>query len=477
MIRDEISNGFGIRDPNPDGESPEIKRAALLTATLAAFITPFMGSSINIALPSLGNELSLDAIELGWVAMAYLLTAAMFLVPIGKLSDIYGRRRMFGGGILIYTLASLLAALAPTGGWLISARIVQGAGGAMIFGTRVAILTSVFPSTERGKVLGINIAAVYLGLSLGPFVGGLLTQNFGWRSIFLLNVGLGGAAAVVTFLKLRGEWREARGERFDLGGALIYSVMLVTLMAGFSRLPRMDGLWLILVSIAGGVIFIRRERRVPAPVLDMALFRGNPVFAFSNLAALINYSATYAVTFLLSLYLQYGQGLSPQRAGVILVAQPVVMTLFSPLAGRISDRVEPRRIASLGMAFTTFGLSLMACIHAETPLFWIILCLVIVGFGFALFSSPNTNAIMSSVDKKSYGVASATVATMRMLGQMFSMGIAMLLFAVIIGNVRITPDNLSSFLSSMRCAFILFGILCFIGIFASQARGPMRRKV
>lgn len=476
MNRDEVSNGFDKRDSSPEGESPEIKRAALLTATLAAFITPFMGSSINIALPRLGNELSMDAIELGWVAMAYLLTAAMFLVPIGKLSDIYGRRRIFGGGILIYTLASLLAALAPTGGWLIGARIVQGGGGAMIFGTRVAILTSVYPARERGKVLGINIAAVYLGLSLGPFVGGLLTQHFGWRSLFLFNVGLGGAAAVVTFWKLHGEWREARGERFDLGGALIYSVMLVTLMVGFSRLPRMEGLWLILVSIAGGVIFVRRELRIPDPVLDMTLFRGNPVFAFSNLAALINYSATYAVTFLLSLYLQYSKGLSPQSAGMILVAQPVVMTLFSPLAGKISDRVEPGRIASLGMAFTTFGLVLMAFIRAETPLFWIILCLIVVGFGFALFSSPNTNAIMSSVEKKSYGVASATVATMRMVGQMFSMGIAMLLFAVMIGNVRITPENLSSFLLSMRCAFILFGILCFVGIFASQARGPMSRK-
>jgi len=477
MSRDQTPSGILKQNPNPGGEPPEIKRAALLTATLAAFITPFMGSSINIALPTIGNELSMDAVELGWVATAYLLTAAMFLVPIGKLSDIYGRRRIFSGGIVIYSLASLLAALTPTGAWLIGARIVQGAGGAMIFGTRVAILTSVFPSGERGKVLGINIAAVYLGLSLGPFIGGLLTQHLGWRSIFLLNVGLGGVAAVITFWKLRGEWREAREDRFDLGGALIYSVMLVTLMVGFSRLPRMMGLWLILLSLAGAVIFVRRELRTPSPVLDMALFRGNPAFAFSNLAALINYSATYAVTFLLSLYLQYSQGLSPQSAGIILVAQPVVMALFSPLAGKLSDRVEPRRIASFGMVCTTIGLILMAFIRESTPLSWIVLSLVVVGFGFALFSSPNTNAIMSSVEKKSYGVASAMVATMRMVGQMFSMGIAMLLFALFIGNVRITPENLPSFLLSMRFAFILFGILCFGGIFASLARGNMGQEV
>ena len=452
-----------------------MKRGALLTATLAAFITPFMGSSINIALPTLGNELSMDAVKLGWVATAYLLTAAMFLVPIGKLSDIYGRKRIFAGGILLYSAASLMAALAPSGNWLIGARIVQGAGGAMIFGTRVAILTSVFSPRERGKVLGINIAAVYMGLSLGPFIGGLLTQHLGWRSLFLVNVGLGGAAAVLTFWKLRGEWREAREDKFDLGGALIYSASLVALMVGFSRLPRSMGFWLILLSLAGGTLFVRRELRIPIPVLDMALFRGNPAFAFSNLAALINYSATFAVTFLLSLYLQYNHGFSPQRAGFVLVAQPLVMVLFSPLAGRLSDRIEPRRIASVGMAFTTIGLILMAFIGEGTRLPWIVLSLVVVGFGFALFSSPNTNAIMSSVEKKSYGVASAMVATMRMVGQMFSMGIAMLLFAVFIGNVRITARNLPAFLLSMRWAFILFGVLCFGGIFASLARGDMGR--
>ncbi|HEX9899696.1 MAG TPA: MFS transporter, partial [Candidatus Methylomirabilis sp.] len=202
--------------------------------------------------------------------------------------------------------------------------------------------------------------------------------------------------------------------------------------------------------------------------------RGNAVFTFSNLAALINYSATFAVTFLLSLYLQYTKGLGPRDAGLILVSQPLVMAAFSPIAGRLSDRIEPRTVASLGMAFTVLGLVLLAFLGEGTPLAFIVATLVILGFGFALFSSPNTNAVMSSVDRRLYGVASATLGTMRLSGQMLSMGIAMLVFALYVGRVRIGAANPASFLYSLKVAFAIFAILCFFGIFASLARGRLK---
>ncbi|MDI6701117.1 MAG: MFS transporter [bacterium] len=450
------------------------KRVALFVATLASFLTSSITSAVNIALPSIGKEFSMSAVLLNWVATSYLLASAMFLVPFGKIADIKGRKKIFSLGIIIYTISSFLCAISKSAITLISFRILHGIGGAMIFGTSVAILTSLFPLEERGKVLGINAAAVYFGLSIGPFLGGFLTLKFGWRSIFLANMFLGLIVVLFVFWKLKGEWAEAEGEKFDLIGSIIYCFSLATIMYGFSQIPSISGIWLLLVGIFLILLFITREIKVESPVLNINLFKDNKVFAFSNLAALINYSATFAVTFLLSLYLQYIKALNPQKAGIILVTQPVMMAIFSPIAGKLSDRVEPGKIASTGMALTSISLLLFIFLNEKTSMKFIVGNLIFLGLGLALFSSPNTNAIMSSVERKFYGVSSATLGTMRLTGQMFSMGIAMLIFAIYIGKVQITSENYSLFLSGMKTAFLIFSLLCFIGIFLSLARGKIR---
>ncbi|MBI1924267.1 MFS transporter [Candidatus Poribacteria bacterium] len=453
------------------------KRSALFVATLAAFLTPFMGSAVNIALPAIGKEFAMSAVWLSWIATSYLLAAAMFLVPFGKIADIYGRKRIFLYGISIYTFSVLLCAISTSAPFLLAFRVLQGIGGAMIFGTGMAILTSVFPAGERGKVLGINIAAVYLGLSLGPFLGGFLTQHWGWRSIFLVNVPLGLMIIASILWALRGEWAEAKGERFDLVGSIIYSLALVAIMYGFS-LPVKSGAWLMLAGAVGLLGFIWWETKMENPILDINLFRNNTVFALSNLAAFIHYSATFAAGFLLSLYLQYIKGDSPQQAGLVLVAQPIMMTLFSPLAGRLSDKVEPRILASTGMALMVIGLFMFTFLRENTPLGFIVSSLILSGLGYALFSSPNTNAVMSSVERRFYGIASATLGTMRLTGQTFSMGIVMLVFSVYhIGAKQITPESYPLFLRSTRVAFTIFAALCFGGVFASLARGKVRQKV
>jgi EmrB/QacA subfamily drug resistance transporter len=452
------------------------RRAALVAATLSSFLTPFMGSATNLAMPSIGAELGLDAVQLGWVPTAYLLAAAMFLVPFGRLADIHGRKRVFVSGVIVYTIASLLCGLSPSGRFLISSRALQGTGGSMFFATSVAILTSVFPASERGRVLGLNVAAVYSGLSLGPFIGGLLTQYVGWRSIFLVNVPLGLVVVAFVALRLEGEWAESKGEGFDLAGSIVYALTLLALMYGFSRLPEALGAGLIVLGLGGFVAFGWWETRVAYPVLNLELFHRNRAFAFSCLAALINYGATSAVSFLLSLYLQYIKALSPQQAGLVLIAQPVFQASCSPLAGRLSDRIEPRIVASVGMALTAIGLSLLVLVTFETPLWAIIGILVVLGIGFALFSSPNMNAIMSSVAKRYYGVASGTAATMRLLGQMASMGIATLLFALFIGRVEITEAVYPQFMASMKAALTIFSALCLGGIGISLTRGSVRVK-
>jgi EmrB/QacA subfamily drug resistance transporter len=469
MKMNNMISGELIKEP----DEVNIKTYALIAATLASFLTPFMGSSVVIALKYIDIEFAVDALLLSWIATSYLLAAAVFLVPFGRIADIYGRRKIFIYGIVIFTVSSFLCAISPTVIALIIFRIMQGMGSAMIFGTAVAIVTSVFPVGERGRALGINVAAVYLGLTLGPFLGGFLTQHLGWRSIFLINVPLGIIVIFFTIWKMKEEWSDAKGESFDLRGSIIYGIALVSIMYGLSLLPNILGSWMIFFGIAGILLFIYWEKKVDHPVVNMNIFYNNRTFSFSNLAALIHYSATFAVSFLLSLYLQYIKGLPPQSVGMVLVAQPLVMTVLSPMAGKLSDRVEPRLVASMGMVVTTIGLFLFSLLDNETNLTFIVLNLIFLGIGYAMFSSPNTNAIMTSVEKRYYGIASGTMGTMRLVGQMLSMGIAMLLFALFIGRVQITPEYYSPFVESIKAAFMIFSVLCFAGIFASMARGKV----
>lgn len=460
----------------PKRTDNSIRIAALLVATLANFLTPFMSSAVNIALPSIGSEFASSAILLSWVPTAFLLAAAMFAVPFGRISDIYGMKKIFTYGIIIFTIASFLSAISPNTESLIIFRILQGIGGAMIFVTGLAIITSVYPPQERGKAIGINIATVYIALSLGPVLGGVMTQYLGWRSLFYAMIPLGILILVLTYWKLTDEWAACKGEKFDIKGSIFYSVVLVMVMYGFSTLPNISGIALVVAGVIGFIGFLMYELRLESPVLNVRMFK-NKTFAFSNLAALINYSATFAVTFLLSLYLEYIKALDPLSAGLILVAQPVMMAIFAPIAGRLSDKFVPQKLAAFGMGLSTIGLFLFSFINEATSIAFITVGLLVIGTGFGFFSSPNTNAIMGSVERRFYGVASAMVSTMRLLGQTFSMGLALMVFAIFIGNMQITPLVYPELLSSIHTVFIICTILCFIGIFAALTRQKSKPDV
>jgi EmrB/QacA subfamily drug resistance transporter len=447
---------------------------ALFITTLASFLTPFGISSVNIALPSIGKAFSMDAILLSWVTTVYLLASAMFVVPFGKIADIYGRKRFFTYGIITFTLTSAGCAISNSAAMLICFRVLQGVGASAVYPIGAAILTSTFPARELGRVLGINGAAVYLGFSSGPFLGGLLTHYFGWRSIFLVNVLVGLIVILLIFWKLKGEWREAKEEKFDLTGSILYSIILFLIMYGFSQLTTMQGVWLVLAGLLGILLFIKWEGNVRTPVLEIKLFRNNRTFAFSNLATLIHSSASFAITFLLSLYLQYVKKLTPENAGLILIAQPIVQALCSPFCGKLSDRVEPRIVASIGLVLTGLGICLFTFLTEKTPLLFILGNLILLGFGYGLFSVPNANAVMSSVESRFYGVASGMLSTMRITGMAFSMGIALLIFSIYLGKVQITPDTYPVFLRCIKLAFAFSTVLCFGGVFASLARGNIR---
>ena len=454
----------------------ELKRSVLTVTAFASFLTPFMGSAVNLALPSIGDEFSLNAITLNWIISSYMLTTSILLLPAGRAGDILGRRRVFTVGLIIFTISMILLTFTPGIRWLIGVRILQGIGGALMFGTNMAILTSVFPPGERGRAMGINVTAVYVGLASGPFLGGLLTRYLGWRSIFAFLIPMGIISLILIRRKMKQEWAEAKGESFDWTGAVIYGVSIAALMYGFSKLPSAAG-WVITVSgLLLMPLFVIREKRAMHPLFDITLISKNRVFAFSSLAALIHYAATSAIGFFLSLFLQYIKDLGPRDAGFVLMSWPLTMALISPAAGKLSDRHNPGVLASIGMAITSVALIILCFLNAGTSVALIVIVLVIMGAGFSLFSSPNSNAIMSSVEKRQLGNASGMLGTMRNVGQTFSMAIALMLLALYMGQEKINPGNYPQLMNSMKSGFIVFSVLCFAGIFASLARNKSLRK-
>lgn len=451
------------------------EQSALFVATMTSLVGPLMLSAVNVALPAIQRDLNVDAVGLSWIANAYLLAIAVFLVPMGRLADIHGRKRIFSWGLMINTAACTLTVFVPTLAWLLVMRAAQGLGAAMFVTTGMAILISVFAPQRRGRAIGIYVAAVYVGLSAGPFLGGLLTQHLGWRSVFGMMLPLGGICVAVTLRFLKGEWADARGEPFDWAGSMLYALALFFLVFGATSLPARSGVFLLVAGAAMMMGFVKQELRTAFPVFEVTLFRSNRVFAFSSLAALINYSATFAITFLLSLYLQYIKGLAPQTAGLVLMAQPSVMALFSPMAGKLSERIQPRLLATIGMSLTALGLGIFVVLDTRTDLYVIVGNLMLLGFGFALFSSPNMSAIMGSVDRKHYGIASGAVATMRLMGQMTSMAIAAMVLALFVGSRVIVPELYDLLLTSVRTCFAISAALCAAGIYFSICRGSIKQ--
>jgi len=444
----------------------------LLVATTAGFLGTFMTSAVNIALPLIEEEWNVSAVTLSWISLSYILPAAAFLMPAGRLADLYGRKRFFIMGMIAFTVITFAAALAPNAFVLILLRILQGIGMAVLLACTTAMVTLAHPPETRGRALGLQVGGVYLGLTLGPALGGVIIHNLGWRFIFVLVGIVGAIDCLLAVWRLRGvEWREPKRAPFDVTGSVAWAGALTVLLIGFSVLPGVLGWVLIIAGAAGIAGFLWWETRAPDPVLNVDLIRRNRVFAYSNAATFINYAATYAMTFLMSLYLQYNRGLDPQAAGLVLVTGTVVQTAFSPVSGRLSDRVQARYVASAGMGVCVLGLLALVFLTATTPYWYIIATLCVLGLGFAFFATPIIYAIMGSVDRRYTGVASATIGTMRLTGQNISMGLATLVLAVVVGSHPIGPADYGNVLTSVRITFAIFTVLCVVGVAASLV-GP-----
>ncbi|HZK01951.1 MAG TPA: MFS transporter, partial [Anaerovoracaceae bacterium] len=436
----------------------------LLVVILTALMTTFSGSALNLSIPAIDNEYGAGAVLIGWVINGYILAGAALSVPFGRLADITGRERILKIGILIFSLSAGAICFGRTIGIFLLFRILQGIGGAMIFATNQAVLISSYPPEKRGKVLGYLIGATYIGLTTGPVVGGILNHSFGWRSIMILTFVIGAGSFILALKELpKTSVTKNSNQTMDYLGSILYILIIVSMMYGLSSFStKAYAKYLILVSIGLFIIFLRHELRVKSPVIHVGLFKKNISYLLSNLAALLNYGATFAVGYLMSIYLQVVRGFDSNAAGLVLISQPLIMALLSPYAGRLSDRISPHKLASFGMGLCALGLFLFAFITELHPLPLIIINLFIVGLGFAFFSSPNTNAVMACVEPKDYGVASSILATMRNLGQSSNMAVVTFIVSIFLGSTPLNDADVSLIIKIMRISFMLFTGLCIV---------------
>ncbi len=448
-----------------DGE----RRRILVAAMITCFNGSFMGSSINVAVPAMAEEFGMNPDELTWVLTAFLIAAAAGLLPFGRLADIKGRRKIYLLGLYCICIATFGCALAGSYEVMVAMRFAQGFAMSMIFGTCMAYLVSCYPPQSRGKVIGLTGAFVYGGLSVGPFIGGFFTEFYSWRMIFAFT-GIAMLVNLILMLKVKTEWAGDAKQKFDYTGAAVYAAMIILFLYSLSSWSASENAGrLLFLSAVLFALFIWMQYNAKSPLLKLSLFK-NITFAMSNAAALIHYSATFALSFVLSLYLQVVRGMDAFGAGMLLLIQPIVMALLSPKAGALSDKFPSRIIASFGMAIMMVSIFAFSFIDRTEQLYLIGINLAFVGLGFALFSAPNNNAILSAAPKRFYGIASSVLAAMRLTGQALSMAIVSLLLSSFAADA-VQDNYVEVMLTAFQHIFRLFAILCVFALVASLARG------
>ena len=452
----------------------ELKKDLLIVGILVSFLTPFVRSSINLALPALANEFDLSAVFLTWISTIYLLVNAILYIPFGRIGDIYGRKRIFQYGLIIFTVSSFISAFSTSGEMFLFIRIFQAIGNAMIFANLNAMISSAFPENERGRAFGLTSMGVFVGLIIGPILGGAITEVLGWRTLFYLDTVIGIIAAY-AITRFKHDWIDADGEKLDIIGSFLLGMSLIAIIYGLSEFTNNYSLFLVIAGIIGLSIFYLVEKRVAFPLINLDLFN-NKSFTFGNITAFINYGAFVSIGFILSLYLQYLKGYSPLTAGLIISIQSIMMVLVSPFAGRLSDKIDPGKVSTIGMLLTTIGIALMTLINFENASYLGAFSLIVFGAGIGLFYSSNTKVVMSAVDKKYFGVASATLSNMRSMGQIFGMGVVMIIISTILGNAQIIPTNYPELITSLKISLVAIAVLSAVGIFTSIFKDPNTNK-
>lgn len=437
----------------------------ILTSTLGSFTMAYASNGLSVILPTLANVFGISNILENWIVFSYLLVLSVAGVPLGKICGKYGLKRSFKYGLIIFSIGSLISALSFNIALMILGRVIQAVGATMVFVTNVSMITAEIPSSNRGRALGINVTGVYLGITISPTISGILTNNLSWRFVFIITIIL---ALISYYLlsKIDNEWI-MENDKLDKIGSVIYVIAIGLLLYGFTILNTILGVILVLLGLVLLILFARYELKIPNPVYEMRLFR-NINYTTANLVALIAYLTTYVVSYVLNYHFQYILGLDAQTSGLILISTPVMMLLIAAQAGKLSDKINPGKLQLLGVSLITIAIGILSQISYTTPIYIIIVAMILQGIGHGFFSTPNNNIILSNVDnKKDIPTASASVATVRNLGQSFSLGILTVTFAFIMGNVAIQPSNYDLLVLSNQTTLLIITILGIVAVILS----------
>ena len=444
----------------------DVESSVVLVSFLTSFFAVFLSNGIIIGVPAIAQEFAMNNVIQNWVPTIFFLVVAVFTVPAGQISGKFGVKKSLLAGVIVYLIASIGACLSISTETFLIFRILQGAGVAFLNVSAMAMVVQAVKPQNRGKALGFTVTGVYLATSLSPVICGFLVHNLGWRSMFYFVIPFLVLCILLMIFKIPQEWKTYEKDKIDKVGSMIYGIGILAFIYGFTTLTTQTGLIITVLGIVLLIIFGAYELRQKSPVFNMNLFR-NAKFTSSNIAALCSYIAVMVVTTILNYHFQYVRGWDAQMSGMILIITPILMAIMAPNAGKLSDKVHPQKLAALGMGIATAALLILTFLNGNTPLYLVVIAMILQGIGMGLFSSPNMNAIMSSVPPKDAPTASASQATMRTIGQTMSLGLLTLVFAWVMGNLELAPQYASMIVQSSQIICGICTVACVLAIFAS----------
>lgn len=444
----------------------EFETYVVFISFITSFFAVFLSNGVIIGVPAIAQDFAMNNVIQNWIPTILFLVVAVFTVPAGQISGKFGVKKSLLAGVIVFLIGSIGACLSFSTESFLLFRIVQGAGMAFLNVSAMAMVVHAVKPQNRGKALGFTVTGVYLATSLSPVICGFLVHNFGWRSMFYVVIPFLVLCILLLILKIPQEWRTYQHDAIDKVGSILYGLGILSFIYGFTTLITTTGKILTVLGIILLVIFGLYELRQKSPVFNMNLFR-NRKFTSSNIAALCSYIAIMVVTTILNYHFQYVRGWDAQMSGMILIITPIIMAIMAPNAGKLSDKIHPQKLAALGIGIAAIALAILTFLNGDTPLYIVVLAMVLQGFGMGLFSSPNMNAIMSSVPPKDAPTASASQATMRTIGQTMSLGLLTLVFAWIMGNLKLAPEYASMIVQSSQIICGICTVACILAVFAS----------
>ncbi|MBQ2666370.1 MFS transporter [Methanobrevibacter sp.] len=444
----------------------DLETVVVFVSFITSFFAVFLSNGVIIGVPAIAQDFAMNNVIQNWIPTILFLVVAVFTVPAGQISGKFGVKKSLLAGIIVFLIGSIGACLSFSTETFLFFRVVQGAGMAFLNVSAMAMVVQAVKPQNRGKALGFTVTGVYLATSLSPVICGFLVHNFGWRSMFYFVIPFLVLCIILMVLKIPKEWKTYEKDKIDKVGSVLYAIGILAFIYGFTTLITTTGKILTVAGVILLIIFGWYELKQKSPVFNMNLFK-NKKFTSSNIAALCSYLAIMVVTTILNYHFQYVRGWDAQMSGMILIITPIIMALMAPNSGKLSDKIHPQKLAAIGIGIAAVALAILTFLNGDTPLYVVILAMVLQGVGMGLFSSPNMNAIMSSVPPKDAPTASASQATMRTIGQTMSLGLLTLIFAWVMGSLELAPEYASMIVQASQTICLICTIACVLSVFAS----------